>query len=653
MKVKMGIRTKILTLFLATLFGILVVLMYLVTSQSKNAVQETILQTSQIVMKTAGSLVREELSAKMITVEDLASDAVFVDGEPDEEAVGKVIKAYEKKDVYKEIGYTDKKGITQTGEDLSEKEFYIRAKEEQKAVVSEVYQTEDGELEVLFAAPVIKSNGAFDGIVYGISDCKLLSELLSGVSIGTQSYAFMLDSSGSMIASTNYNWVKAGCNFLTGVNPTDVFDTKIMAGVSNSMISALSSHDVFQIGQDNVFAVYTPVEVNGWSICVCGSIEEFMSGYYEGVQNIFIVMIVIFVLIGIYVAALGTKMARPIKKSTDRMLLLAKGDLHAEVSNIKTLDETYILQKAIASTIDTLNNMISEVADILERMAGGDFTAKIDSEFVGDLLPLKEALNKILVQMRMLLREIGATSNQVLFGAQNVAQLSETLASMVTEQTAIMDNIKENVSSISYGADVNAKSAKEAASVTSQAMTHVEEGSCRMEELIDAMEKMEKSSQAIEKINKTVADIAFQTNILALNASVEAARAGTAGKGFAVVAEEVKSLAEKSAIASQDSAELIQDTVAAIENSMSIAKKTADSMKKVVEHTKEADGHIGEIAIMSEEQLNKLAQIEKSINEIADALSSTAASTQESAATAEELNTQAHTLEKMIQKFKV
>ena len=656
MKVKMNIRTKILTLFLATLLGVLVVLMLLVSSQSKSSVQEAVVETAQIVMKTASSLMSEELDSYLIAMKDLAAEEAFTGNQIDTEEAQKAIEACAERNGLDRVGYTDAKGINQKGLDFSEREYFLRAKESLKPVVSEVYasQTDNGAMSVLFAAPIIKENGSFGGIVYCASSCELLSDLLSQVSIGSSSYTFMLDSNGTVIAANQYDWVTNYCNFLTGNNTTGIFDTSVMANVSNSMVNGISGYDIFEAGDDTFFSVFAPVDIeNGWSVCVSGNIEDFMTSYYSGIKNIFVVMVILFIVICIYVGYLGARMSKPILKSTDRMMLLAEGDLHSEVPNIKTLDETYILQKSIASTIAILNQMISEVGDILGKMAEGDFTTKIESEFIGDLLPLKNALNKILHELRKLLREIGATSNQVLFGAQNVAQLSESLASTVTEQTSIMENIRENVEDISNGADVNAKSANEAATVASQAMIFVEEGSQYMEELIEAMIKMEESSQAIEKINKTVSDIAFQTNILALNASVEAARAGTAGKGFAVVAEEVKSLAEKSAVASQDASELIQDTVSAIKNSMEVAQKTSASMQQVVEQTKQVDGHIGKIANMSQEQLDKLDQIQKSINEIADALSSTAASSQESAATAEELNAQATALEKMIQKFRV
>ena len=139
----------------------------------------------------------------------------------------------------------------------------------------------------------------------------------------------------------------------------------------------------------------------------------------------------------------------------------------------------------------------------------------------------------------------------------------------------------------------------------------------------------------------------------ALNASVEAARAGEAGRGFAVVAEEVRALASKSAEAAQGASALIDETVHAIKNGMEIAQKTSKSMDVVVMHTRDVDGSIENMAQLTREQLQNLEHIKESIREIADALTTTAASSQESSATAEELNAQATILENLLQRFKI
>ena len=86
---------------------------------------------------------------------------------------------------------------------------------------------------------------------------------------------------------------------------------------------------------------------------------------------------------------------------------------------------------------------------------------------------------------------------------------------------------------------------------------------------------------------------------------------------------------------------------------MEIAERTSKVMGEVVVFTNSVDEKVQGISVMSKKQLENLEYISSSIKEISDALTTTAASSQESSATAQELDTQAGRLEKMVRKFKL
>lgn len=167
------------------------------------------------------------------------------------------------------------------------------------------------------------------------------------------------------------------------------------------------------------------------------------------------------------------------------------------------------------------------------------------------------------------------------------------------------------------------------------------------------MNDISKSSKKIEEIIAVIDDIAFQTNLLALNASVEAARAGEHGKGFAVVADAVRSLAQRSAIAAKDITGLIKESVEKIERGTLKSAKSGEMLQSIVQSVKKVSDLNNEISVASEEQSTGIAQIGKAMNQLDQSVQTNAASSEEIAGTADEINNQAQIMKNVVDELNV
>lgn len=116
-----------------------------------------------------------------------------------------------------------------------------------------------------------------------------------------------------------------------------------------------------------------------------------------------------------------------------------------------------------------------------------------------------------------------------------------------------------------------------------------------------------------------------------------------------MVAEEVRSLAGKSAEASQSTTNLIESSIKAVEYGTRIANETAVLLENVVKGANEIVMTINEIADASRTQADSVLQIEQ----ISDVVQTNSATAQESAATSQELNTQAGLLKSLIAVFRL
>ncbi len=242
--------------------------------------------------------------------------------------------------------------------------------------------------------------------------------------------------------------------------------------------------------------------------------------------------------------------------------------------------------------------------------------------------------------------QVSTAINQLSIAGQSLSHASSESAASLEETVAALEEMTSMVK-------MNSENAKQAASLSATSSEIAVQGEKEMQELLSSMNDISKSSKKIEEIIAVIDDIAFQTNLLALNASVEAARAGEHGKGFAVVADAVRSLAQRSAIAAKDITGLIKESVEKIERGTLKSAKSGEMLQSIVQSVKKVSDLNNEISVASEEQSTGIAQIGKAMNQLDQSVQTNAASSEEIAGTADEINNQAQIMKNVVDELNV
>ena len=367
-------------------------------------------------------------------------------------------------------------------------------------------------------------------------------------------------------------------------------------------------------------------------------------------------------LIVLGILIVGAYIKRTVSTPLFRLSILAQtleqGDLglnqhQTMLVGISSNDEIGVLSQSFDSTISRLRNYIGEISTMLEAIAGGDLTAQITQEYVGDFASIRTSLNDILQKLNSTMGQIVASAEHVSGGAEQMSTASQALSQGSMEQTTAVEELEHTMRAVTENVRQTAENAQRAREQVTGMGVQLAEGNQKMQEMIAAMGEITDSSNEIEKIIKTIEDIAFQTNILALNAAVEAARAGTAGKGFAVVADEVRSLAAKSAEASQSTSALIGRSISAVNQGTQIADATARQLKNVVEGAHGIEETINGIAADAQTQAGAVVQIQDQIGQITGVVQTNSSTAEESAATSQELSAQANVLKQLVKTFRL
>ncbi|MRR16062.1 MAG: hypothetical protein EG826_06370 [Deltaproteobacteria bacterium] len=241
--------------------------------------------------------------------------------------------------------------------------------------------------------------------------------------------------------------------------------------------------------------------------------------------------------------------------------------------------------------------------------------------------------------------EISQSADDVNSASGMVSTSSQKLAEGAASQASSMEEISSSLMEMSSTAVRNAE-------ITDQVdgLMHVDakESFGLIHQKMDAMQQAVNSGVEATiqtaKIIKTIDGIAFQTNLLALNAAVEAARAGEAGAGFAVVSDEVRNLAMRSAEAAKNTEALIADSTAKIKQAYGLFEQIKNELANNRQLAVKGIKLLSNVSVSSREQAQGIGQINAAIAGINDAIQSTAATAEESAGAAEELNAQSYHL---------
>ncbi|RTL53032.1 MAG: methyl-accepting chemotaxis protein [Rhodocyclaceae bacterium] len=353
-----------------------------------------------------------------------------------------------------------------------------------------------------------------------------------------------------------------------------------------------------------------------------------------------------------------------------------KSLLAALVISIPLLTFIYLfIRNFVTHPID---KMVSGLRDIAS--GEGDLTRRLEVKGQDEIGQASSVFNDMMLKFSGLVRHVGESAGQVSTAARDLVNGAEKVASSSTQQHAMADKAADAVEKIVSSISDIAHSTDQVHVQSQESERRSLEGTRSLDKLVGEVEMVENtvrqiadsvsqfvaSMEAITGMTREVRDIADQTNLLALNAAIEAARAGEQGRGFAVVADEVRKLAEKSAASaseidtvtrglteqSEAVRHAIDEGLSHIASSQKSVETVADVLTSAASSVTEVGQGLDTIAAATEEQRRVFTEVAKTIEAIAAMARENNTASDQTAAAAHALQTLANNLQNAVGRFR-
>ncbi len=357
----------------------------------------------------------------------------------------------------------------------------------------------------------------------------------------------------------------------------------------------------------------------------CSQVNKSLNNMMIVIMSISVILIIFVNIISFFIAS---KIAKPIKLSSNALAKIANGNLSVETKIHSGLKETGDLVMSLNVLKNKLNDIIGNIREVSVQL-------NEDSNNVNSLsVSSAESSNQISSAMEDL-------ANAATHMTQNV----EDINMQVTHMNNTIDVLSDSSNTLAVSSDNIQKANGDAAEYINRVSKSSEQS---VEAVNDITRQITETNASIAKIKDAVeiiTSIANQTNLLSLNASIEAARAGEAGKGFAVVAAEIGNLSAQSNSSATEIKNTVEEIVEKSEQSVVLSKRVSsliEEEQKYISDTLNKFNILNNEISDSLEKINLVSENTKALEEIKEnitkAVQELSAISEENAASNEEVS---------------
>lgn len=265
-----------------------------------------------------------------------------------------------------------------------------------------------------------------------------------------------------------------------------------------------------------------------------------------------------------------------------------------------------------------LTGSVKAMSHVIDDIGHGDLTNTREVLGRDELAHVGMGLNHMTVKLSRIVSSIRSNAVLVAMSAKRLGEGALALATRTERQSSSIKQATDSVRHVQRVLEQGVSTAQQLSDQVAHVSNLAEQRSAFMPGAVATMSHIEEGSQRMREIVGMIEDIAFQTNMLALNAAVEAARAGEAGTGFAVVAGEVRQLAGRCAHAVAEISELIEQSTQQVSDGVRHMSDITHTLADLTEGVKGVAQGVSLLSANAGHQHEILEQVSQTLSGLED-----------------------------------
>ncbi|MBU3824808.1 MAG: methyl-accepting chemotaxis protein [Candidatus Oceanisphaera merdipullorum] len=354
-----------------------------------------------------------------------------------------------------------------------------------------------------------------------------------------------------------------------------------------------------------------------------------------GNAKLMVVGIIVLAVFGMLALALllTRSIVRPLADGVRLAKVIAAGDL-TQVPVVIGRDEPAQLMQALAEMSLSLQHTVKQIVDSSQQLASTS-------------------------------EELSLVSTDASRGLQLQNQELELAVTAVTQMTSAAEEVARNAAETSRESESADERTQFGRDRVGSTLSAIEVLATELNGSMNDINLLANQAEQITQVLDVIHAIADQTNLLALNAAIEAARAGESGRGFAVVADEVRALAQRTQESTTEIEQMIKAVQTSSQHAVTGMKSSNDLSHSTLLTAREAGDALGEIASAialindrniaiagaAEQQAQVAREVDVNLNNIQDLSAQSAAGSNQTSASSQELARLAGDLSGLVNRF--